>query len=172
MNKRPPLTPGMRTYTIIWFGQLISTLGSSLSGFALGVWIYQETGSTTLFALSMFVWFLPTVLFAPFASVLADRYDRRVFSMRRMIAFSIIPLAYLATGPASEHIFTPLLAGSSPLAAALAKGFGLGPGRGSGLMFFLFGTLYLLLAQVILLDPHIRNVEHSLPYAVQSQPDS
>jgi len=78
MNNQPRIAQGMRTFTTIWFGQLISTLGSGLSGFALGVWLYEETGSTTLFALSMLVWFLPTIFFAPIAGVLADRYDRRL----------------------------------------------------------------------------------------------
>jgi DHA3 family macrolide efflux protein-like MFS transporter len=78
MTPQPHLAQGMRTFTTIWFGQLISTLGSGLSGFALGVWLYEETGSTTLFALSMFVWFLPTIFFAPIAGVLVDRYDRRL----------------------------------------------------------------------------------------------
>ena len=41
---------GMRTFVFVWFGQLVSTIGSGLTGFALGVWVYQETGSTTLFA--------------------------------------------------------------------------------------------------------------------------
>jgi len=53
MTTQPRLAQGMRIFTTIWFGQLISTLGSGLSGFALGVWLYEETGSTTLFALSM-----------------------------------------------------------------------------------------------------------------------
>ena len=68
----------MRTFTIIWFGQLISTIGSSLTGFALGVWIYEQTGSPTLFAISLFVYFVPRVILSPFAGVLADRLDRRV----------------------------------------------------------------------------------------------
>jgi len=34
----------MKVFLTIWFGQLISTLGSGLTGFALGVYIYQRTG--------------------------------------------------------------------------------------------------------------------------------
>ena len=67
----------MRTFTIIWIGQFVSTIGSGLSGFALGVWLYEETGSPTLFAISLFVYFLPRVIFSPFAGVIADRWDRR-----------------------------------------------------------------------------------------------
>jgi MFS family permease len=68
----------IRTFLIIWFGQLISTLGSTLTGFGLGVWIYERTGSTTLFALNMLAVFVPAVALAPFAGVLVDRYDRRL----------------------------------------------------------------------------------------------
>jgi MFS family permease len=71
------MTQGLRTFSIIWFGQLISTLGSGLSGFALGVWLYQDTGSATLFAIANFIWFLPSVLVSPVAGVLSDRWDRR-----------------------------------------------------------------------------------------------
>ena len=68
---------GMRTFLVIWFGQLISTLGSGLTGFALGVWIYQETGSATLFAMNMLAVAVPNLLVSPLAGALVDRWDRR-----------------------------------------------------------------------------------------------
>ena len=49
MNKEANTNRGMRTFTIIWLGQLVSTLGSGLTGFALGVWIYQSTNSVMLY---------------------------------------------------------------------------------------------------------------------------
>ena len=58
---------GMRIFLIIWFGQLISTFGSSLSSFALGVWVYQRTSSVTEFALVGFFAAVPGLLVAPFA---------------------------------------------------------------------------------------------------------
>ncbi len=67
----------MRTFLVIWFGQLVSTLGSGLTGFALGVWIYQETGSTTLFAFNLLAFAVPNLLVSPFAGALVDRWDRR-----------------------------------------------------------------------------------------------
>lgn len=73
----PPRPQRMRTFFIVWFGQLISTLGSGLSGFALGVWIYQETSSTTLYAMSMLAYALPTVLLSPLTGALVDRWERR-----------------------------------------------------------------------------------------------
>ena len=68
---------GMRTFIVVWFGQLISTIGSGLTGFALGVWVYQETGSTTLFAMNMLAYAIPNLVVSPFAGALVDRWDRR-----------------------------------------------------------------------------------------------
>ena len=68
---------GFRIFTVIWSGQLVSTIGSGLTGFALGVWIYEQTGSVTLFAMNMLAFALPNLLVAPLAGALADRWDRR-----------------------------------------------------------------------------------------------
>ncbi|MFK3982280.1 MFS transporter [Micromonospora sp. NPDC050397] len=66
-----------RLLIAVWVGQLVSLVGSSLTGFVLGVWVYQETGSVTQFALIFLASSLPAVLVAPFAGVVADRWDRR-----------------------------------------------------------------------------------------------
>jgi MFS family permease len=71
------ITKGMRTFFVIWSGQLVSTIGSGLTGFALGVWIYQDTGSVTLFAMNMLAVAVPNLLVSPIAGVLVDRWDRR-----------------------------------------------------------------------------------------------
>ena len=68
---------GMRTFITIWFGQLVSTLGSGLTGWGLGVLVYQRTDSITLFVINLVCYILPTVVFAPLAGVVADRKDRR-----------------------------------------------------------------------------------------------
>ncbi|MFN8489649.1 MAG: MFS transporter [Caldilineaceae bacterium] len=67
----------LRVFTLLWVGQLISGLGSSLSGFAFGVWVFQKTGSATLFAVTTFAYVLPFALLAPLVGVLVDRWDRR-----------------------------------------------------------------------------------------------
>lgn len=93
----------------------------------------------------------------------AQDVQGRVFAVRRMIAFSMIPLAYLASGPLSEKVFIPLLVEGGPLADSLGRVFGTGPGRGIGLMYCCFGLLYMLIAQVVILDPRIRRMELELP---------
>lgn len=68
---------GMKTFFVIWFGQFVSVMGTRLSAFALGVWVYQRTGSATQFALIALFTLLPTILISPFAGALVDRWDRR-----------------------------------------------------------------------------------------------
>jgi MFS family permease len=68
---------GMRTFLIIWIGQLISMLGSGLTSFALAVWIFQQTGQATPFALTVLFGNLPRILLLPVAGSLADRWNRR-----------------------------------------------------------------------------------------------
>jgi DHA3 family macrolide efflux protein-like MFS transporter len=76
---RAPDAPGARMagFVTIWLGQVVSTLGSGLSGFALAVWVYQTTGSATRFALIAFVTMVPGIVLSPFAGALVDRWDRR-----------------------------------------------------------------------------------------------
>jgi MFS transporter, DHA3 family, macrolide efflux protein len=86
MDSVPPaLTPGaattarpsLRVFGIVWLGQLVSLIGSGLAGFALGVWVYQRTGSVTDYAIICFFSTLPGILLAPIVGVIADRWSRR-----------------------------------------------------------------------------------------------
>ncbi|HLU44092.1 MAG TPA: MFS transporter [Natronosporangium sp.] len=67
----------VRAFRVIWFGQLLAAIGSSLTGFVLGVWVYQSTGSATQFAIIFMASSLPGVFISPFAGAIADRFDRR-----------------------------------------------------------------------------------------------
>lgn len=67
----------MQRFLLVWFGQLISTIGSGLTSFALGIWIFQRTGSTALFALVPTLIYLPGILVSPFAGIIVDRLKFR-----------------------------------------------------------------------------------------------
>ena len=68
---------GLRAFFVIWLGQVVSTVGSSLTGFVLGVWVYQQTGSATQFALIAACASVPSIVLAPLVGALVDRHDRR-----------------------------------------------------------------------------------------------
>ena len=75
------LLSGMSGFTVIWFGQLISLLGTGMTRFALTIWAYHETGSATTLALVAFFSFGPVVLLSPVAGALVDRWNRKLVVM-------------------------------------------------------------------------------------------
>lgn len=59
----------------------MSSVGSGLTSFGLGVYVFRQTGSAADMALVTLLAFLPTLLLSVPAGVLADRYDRRLLMM-------------------------------------------------------------------------------------------
>jgi DHA3 family macrolide efflux protein-like MFS transporter len=68
---------GLRKFGVIWAGQLVSVIGSALSAFVIGVWVYLDTGSVTQFVLIQFCAAVPGILVSPVAGVLTDRWNRK-----------------------------------------------------------------------------------------------
>lgn len=68
---------GMKTFTTIWLGQLVSVMGTGLTNFALGVWVLRQSGSVSQYATMILFASLPALFLAPFAGVLVDRWNRR-----------------------------------------------------------------------------------------------
>ena len=68
-------------FLLIWSGELISSIGSGLTSFGLGVYVFQRTGSAADMAMVTLMAFLPALLLSAPAGVLADRYDRRLLMM-------------------------------------------------------------------------------------------
>ncbi|MBZ5494592.1 MAG: MFS transporter [Acidobacteriia bacterium] len=71
----------MRSFLVIWFGQLISLVGSGMTSFAVGIWVYQRTGSITRFALISVSVMLPGIIISPLAGAMVDRVNRRTVMM-------------------------------------------------------------------------------------------
>ncbi|MFC2177325.1 MFS transporter [Actinomycetota bacterium] len=67
----------MRTFFVVWGGQLVSLVGTNLTGFALAIYVYQQTGSATQLAGILLASQLPQIVVTPFAGALVDRWDRR-----------------------------------------------------------------------------------------------
>lgn len=83
----------MKIFFIVWLGRFLSLLGSRLTGFALSVWVYQNSESVTLFALTALSTTLPAVLISPIAGLLVDRWDRRWIMIISQIVASLRTLA-------------------------------------------------------------------------------
>jgi surfactin synthase thioesterase subunit/predicted MFS family arabinose efflux permease len=75
---QPRVSPSLRTFFLVAIGQFISLIGTGLTAFAMGIWVYQQTQSISAFALISVLALLPAILFAPIAGAVADRFDRRL----------------------------------------------------------------------------------------------
>jgi amino acid adenylation domain-containing protein len=67
----------LRSFYTVAAGQLVSTMGTALSSFALGIWVFQRTGRISDLALIVMFTQIPTFLLAPIGGAVADRIDRR-----------------------------------------------------------------------------------------------
>ncbi|MEU6235808.1 MFS transporter [Kitasatospora sp. NPDC047058] len=93
----------MTTFLIVWAGRLVTALGSGISGFALGLWIYQQTGSVTQFATGLLLGFAPGMLAAPAAGVLVDRHRRRTVLLCAD-AVAMLAAVAMAAAEATGHL--------------------------------------------------------------------
>lgn len=100
---------GLGRFVRIWLGQLVSLAGSALTGFVLGVWVYQSTGSATQFALIMLAEAVAAILVAPLAGIVVDRYDRRlvlvVSDVAAALATGVLLLLVAADGLQVWHVY-------------------------------------------------------------------
>ncbi len=67
----------LRDFLILWSTQSVSQLGSSITAFALTLWLYEKTGSSLSTAALTICSYVPYVLMSIFAGALTDRFDKK-----------------------------------------------------------------------------------------------
>ena len=82
----------MRGLFIIWLGQMISGIASSITAVALPIWIFSITDSGAAVGFLEFFYFGSYLLATLFAGILIDRFDRKLM----MLAYDFFSLAGLA----------------------------------------------------------------------------
>ena len=87
---------GMWAFGIVWAGQVVSLLGTSMSRFALMIWVWEQTGkatSTVLIGVSATV---PALVLSLVAGALVDRWDRKWVMIVSDLAASTFPATSVA----------------------------------------------------------------------------
>lgn len=66
-----------KNFFLLWQGQLVSCLGDAFYSIALGFWVLDKTGSSTVMGILMAAVSIPRLVIGPFAGVIVDRFDRK-----------------------------------------------------------------------------------------------
>ena len=145
MNQLHILIRELRYFLILWATQALSTLGSSMTGFALIIWSYQQEGSALTTALLSVCSYVPYVLMS-------------IFAARNTLQFFTIPIGYFLGGILVDRVFEPFMAAQSP-DSVLSAIFGSGKGSGAALLFLILAVTGVLVCILFRKDPHIWDLE-------------
>jgi len=90
----------LRRFIIFWLGQSLSEIGNRLTGFGLGIWVYQNTHEVAGLSLIVFFTTLPGVVITPFVGALVDRWNRKwtiIFSDLAAATVTLVLIVLIAT---------------------------------------------------------------------------
>jgi MFS family permease len=175
-----------------------NAIGAVVGGLLISLWggfkkrmnsIFIGEALTSLFLLIIFglgrslqVWIFAAVIGGIFPiftngasqaiwqAKVAPDVQGRVFSARRMIAWSVGPITPILAGLLADYVTEPAMQSSTWLADTFGWMVGNTPGSGMALQFILTGILYIaVVAITYLFFPHVRNLEDELPDHDQMQ---
>jgi MFS family permease len=152
--------PKRRVHGVLggWF--IASLLGSVLFGLGRSIPIWAVAGFFGMF----FVPIINGSNQAIWQAKVPPDLQGRVFSIRRLIAWFVSPLAMLIAGPLADKLLEPALRNpQSSLSITLGWIIGTGPGRGMALLFVIGGSLAALVGIGSYTFRVLREVDTLLP---------
>lgn len=100
---------GLRDFLILWSTQSLSQLGSAMTGFALTLWLYEQTGSALKTATLTICSYAPYVIMSIFAGALTDRFDKKktmlVCDLLAALTTVLVLMLYLTDHLAIWHLY-------------------------------------------------------------------
>ncbi|WP_091088169.1 non-ribosomal peptide synthetase/MFS transporter [Micromonospora nigra] len=93
------------------------------------------------------------------------RFHGRVFALNQMVAWSTLPVGWGVIAPLAARYAEPLLQPGGALAPTVGAVIGVGPGRGTGLLYVVFGVCIGLTALVSLRTRVLARFDDEVPDA-------
>jgi MFS family permease len=116
------MSKSYKKFLFISISQIISTVGSGITTFALAIHTYQLTSSVISVSLVTIASFLPIVLLNPLGGLLADRFDRKLmmiigdsgsmfglFTMFVLLKLELLNMTYIIICLILSSVFSALL---------------------------------------------------------------
>lgn len=105
-----------RDFRLVWFGLLLSSIGTWMQNLGLPAYIDDRTGSATTVSLLIFAQLGPLLLLAIPGSIVADRFNRRTFLLSMQwvqLVFSLVLAAIVSVdGPIWAIFLAQLVIGT------------------------------------------------------------
>ncbi|MET1077086.1 MAG: MFS transporter [Pseudomonas sp.] len=120
-NVSPRVSPAVArlSFALLWLSETAFDLGTTLASFAIGVWIFAQTGSSQDYSFSVLAAAAAGMLMTPFAGAFADRHDRRWVVLGCDVAAILCTFA-VVLGLLGERLGVEALYLYAALSAALA----------------------------------------------------
>lgn len=83
---------GIKAFGVVWVGQAVSLLGTSMTNFGLTIWAFQTTGLATALALVGFFYVTPLLIISPIAGAIVDRSNRKLMMMVSDLASGLVTI--------------------------------------------------------------------------------
>ncbi len=94
---------------VVWVGQVVSILGSAMTGFGISIWLFTETNQASTLTWAMAAFFAPTVFLSPIVGTLVDRSNRKLMIIVSDVVAGlttiIMLLLFLNNGLQVWHIY-------------------------------------------------------------------
>ena len=100
----PPRLAGMRGFSVIWIGQLVSFLGTGMTNFALSFYLFDRTSQATALTIAIFAFSAPSILLSPLAGALVDRSNRKFVVIVTDLAAGLVTIAWLLIVLLAGHL--------------------------------------------------------------------
>ncbi len=92
----------IRDYRMLWFGQIVSDFGDSMTNLALLLLVNHLTGSTTALATMAIVLALPSLTFGLLSGVIIDRFDRKKIMIFSDLVRALFVLGFVLVDTADK----------------------------------------------------------------------
>ena len=150
-----------RRMTNVFVGEfLFGLLGFFLFGFGRGVAFWIPTAALAAVAAAL----TNSTAQAIWQSKVPPDLQGRVFSARRFISWSLIPVTPVLAGAIADYVTEPAMTSNTGLAHAFGWMLGTTPGAGLGLQYVLAGAGYCLACLLVFFFvPAVRHLDERVP---------
>lgn len=77
MNSFKIFIKELHSFLVLWLTQSLSSLGSSMTNFALVIWSYQQQGSALKTAMLSICSYAPYIMVSIFAGAFSDKWNKK-----------------------------------------------------------------------------------------------